>query len=127
MEEKYAGRNTEEADLIKVLLAVKASTMRDLHVASLGIIKDISNDEYSIKTFPTIKGSSDKNIVCLNCYSGTLSIGDIVLVLFTDRNTIQTLRQAKSRQKLTELTNDEELHSEKFGVIIARINFNEEE
>lgn len=127
MNEKFAGRNTEDVDLLKILLALKANTMRDLHVATLGILRNIDENEYVVRPFPNVKGAEQKNIICVNGYNNTLSIDDIVVVLFTDRNSIQALKQARNRQHITELTNDEDLHSERYGVIISKISFNEEE
>lgn len=124
IDERFAGRTTEEVDLLKVLLALKSNIMRDLHVATFGIVKTINNNEYYVKPLPTIKGADAKNLVCVNAYNGELQLEDIVLILFTDRNSIQALKQAKNKQQITELTNDEDLHSEKYGVIISKVDFN---
>lgn len=117
----YQGQSQNSGDFLKVLLALKANIMRDLKVASLAQIKSIKDDIYTVMTFPQLEKEADKNIECVSLENLSLHEQDVVLIVYTDRNFLQNLKQVKLRQKLTPLKSDIELHSDKFGVIVGRI------
>lgn len=121
MNENYAGQSVESSDIMKVLMALKLNINRDLKVASLGIVKSINNDEYFVEQFPLLENEKAKRITCYKLENLTININDAVLVLFLDRNFLQNLKQLKSGNKLSLSTNNTELHSEKFGIIIGII------
>lgn len=122
-DEKYAGTQIVSSDFLRVLLTLKKNIMRDLKVATLGIVKGVDdvNQQVTVQTFPLIENEMTKNISCVNGCPDTLQEKDIVLVLFLDRNFIQNLKQAKKNQARTELKENNDLHSEKYGIVISKI------
>lgn len=120
MAENFDGRGQSDVSLLEVLQTVKQSTMRDISVASFGIVKE-TGDYCKVQTFPTLTGEADTTTKALNCY-GALNTGDVVLVIYTDRNFIQNIAQITGGKKMTTLDNDKELHSKRFGVIVAKLS-----
>lgn len=119
-DEKFAGQSMYSSDFLKVLFALKDNIMRDLHVASFAKVTQVNNDGTClVSLFPLIKDESDKNLQVTNYSSMDINIGDIVLILFLDRNYTQNFKQVKLNQNLTPLTDNKNLHSQKYGVIIS--------
>lgn len=111
----------DENDLLTVLLTVKSNILRDLKVASLGVVKEIEDNNYIVKLFPLLQNENDKTILCFKLKDITIVKDDIVLILFTDRNFIQNLKQIKLNQTLTKLTENYDLHSHNYGIIIGKL------
>ena len=111
----------DENDLLTVLLTVKSNILRDLKVASLGVVKEIEDNNYIVKLFPLLQNENEKTILCFKLKDITIIKDDIVLILFTDRNFIQNLKQIKLNQTLTKLTENYDLHSHNYGIIIGKL------
>lgn len=122
MSQKYQGTNNTSSDFLKVLLALKKNVFKDLKVAGLAQVKSIKDDIFTVQPFPILSNELDKNIQCIAVSNLWVKEGDVVLLLYTDRNFIQNLKQVKLGQKLTPLKSDAELHSEKYGIIIALVH-----
>lgn len=134
-DDKYATASSEQGGLLDVLLALKSNIMRGLNVATFAEVQGVDevNQIVTVRPFPLIEGEKEKNIACFCCLmpqssgetvtwsSMTKSIGkkDVVLVVFLNRNSSQSFKQAKMKQKLSALKENSELHSDKFGVIIG--------
>lgn len=119
--------NQNSGDLLRILLALEKKIMRELKVASLAKVKQINNDNrVMVEKFPL---TEDESPVLNECYNNVkdLKIDDIVIVLYMDRNFIQNLNQLKNNQNLTNSNKKDELHSNKYGIIISKLNLNEEE
>lgn len=111
----------DENDLLTVLLTVKSNILRDLKVASLGVVKEIEDNNYIVKLFPLLQNENEKTILCFKLKDITIVKNDVVLILFTDRNFIQNLKQIKLNQTLTKLTENYDLHSHNYGIIIGKL------
>lgn len=111
-----------------VLMILKKVTMLDTHVGTLafvaekprwdstnncGIIKckpfplDTNQSEYAIEAYYFKESTTD-----------SLSVDDIVVILFTDRNFINNLKVVDKQPRET---NDYTTHSLKFGVVIQTL------
>ena len=135
---KYANTQSVQGGLLDVVLALKSNIMRTLKVATLAEVQSIDSKTQTVKVkpFPLIEGESEKIIECEtimtpamqdNAFTyvslaSQLNNKDVVLVVFLDRNSSQNLSQAKKKQKLSTLKENSELHSDKFGIIVALVN-----
>lgn len=119
MAEPHSGRDTNDSDLMEVLMALKANIMRDLHVGTFAIVKKV--DPVQVEFFPKIDGEEDK-LVEVECTIQEVYVNDVVYVVFADRNFLPALRRLKKGQKMTTMQNDSDLHSEKYGIAIAKLS-----
>lgn len=135
---KYANTKSVQGGLLDVMLALKSNIMKALKVATLAEVQsvDTKTQIVKVKPFPLIEGESEKIIECGTTmipalqdnsftfvnFVNKLSKKDIVLVVFLDRNSSQNLSQAKKKQKLSTLKENSELHSDKFGIVVALVN-----
>lgn len=115
-------RGISKNDDLEVLLALKRNILRDLKVASLGIVKSIKDNIIKVNLFPTYTNESEITIDCYCLKNLEVNKDNVVLVLFLDRNFIQNLNQKNNNQQLTKVDSKNiELHSLKYGVIIGII------
>lgn len=115
-------RGISKNDDLEVLLALKRNILRDLKVASLGIVKSIKDNIIKVNLFPTYTNESEITIDCYCLKNLEVNKDNVVLVLFLDRNFIQNLNQKNNNQQLTKIdSNNIELHSLKYGVVIGII------
>lgn len=136
---KYINSKTVQGGLLDVVMALKANIMKSLNVATLAEVQqiDTKTKTLKVKPIPLIEGESEKNIECFTLVAinknsdGSIeykdladyvSKRDIVLVVFLNRNSSQVLTQAKNKQKFTTLKENDELHSDKFGIVIGIVN-----
>lgn len=113
----YSGNPTDE-DLMALVNALIDNIMRNLHVATLAKVVDSAN--LLVQPFPTQNEESEKQVKCVKADGLTLTNGDIVLVIYTDRDFRQNLNQIKNRSQISKVLT-KEYHSEKFGIIINKI------
>lgn len=121
-DEKFGGLNIASADLLKVLLKLESKTMKDIHVASICKVVSVDEPTVSVKPYPLLYNESEKVIKCYYLEGLHLNVNDIVVVLYTDREYSQVLKQLKMRQEPSKLNKSSELHSEKYGIIIGLIH-----
>lgn len=115
-------RGISKNDDLEVLLALKRNILRDLKVASLGIVKSIKDNIIKVNLFPTYANESEITIDCYCLKNLEVNKDNVVLVLFLDRNFIQNLNQKNNNQQLTKVDSKNiELHSLKYGVVIGII------
>lgn len=115
-------RGISKNDDLEVLLALKRNILRDLKVASLGIVKSIKDNIIKVNLFPTYTNESEITIDCYCLKNLEVNKDNVVLVLFLDRNFIQNLNQKNNNQQLTRVDSKNiELHSLKYGVVIGII------
>lgn len=113
-------RGISKNDDLEVLLALKRNILRDLKVASLGIVKSIKDNIIKVNLFPTYTNESKITIDCYCLKNLEVNKDNVVLVLFLDRNFIQNLNQKNNSQQLTKVDSKNiELHSLKYGVVIG--------
>lgn len=119
---RQGNRGISKNDDLEVLLALKRNILRDLKVASLGIVKSIKDNIIKVNLFPTYTNESEITIDCYCLKNLKVSKDNVVLVLFLDRNFIQNLNQKNNNQQLTKIDSKNiELHSLKYGVVIGII------
>ena len=115
-------RGISKNDDLEVLLALKRNILRDLKVASLGIVKSIKDNIIKVNLFPTYTNESEITIDCYCLKNLEINKDNVVLVLFLDRNFIQNLNQKNNNQQLTKIDSKNiELHSLRYGVVIGII------
>lgn len=119
---RQGNRGISKNDDLEVLLALKRNILRDLKVASLGIVKSIKDNIIKVNLFPTYTNESEITIDCYCLKNLEVNKDNVVLVLFLDRNFIQNLNQKNNNQQLTRIDSKNiELHSLKYGVVIGII------
>jgi len=114
-------------NLLDVLLILKEKTMLDTHVATLAYLKDNVqkfNGKYglwSCNPFPLDTNQNEYSIQAYYFHEGGDSFPQegLVLIVFTDRNFINSLKSATNIPKETQ---DLTLHSIKFGIIVSLPN-----
>ena len=131
---KYAGTQSSKVELYDVLIALKANIFRTLNVTTFAEVQSIENDIVKVSPFPLVENEATKII---NCFAGQVPIwnsetsttsfvelttlltkGDIVMVGFTDRNTIQNFNQTRHGIERSTLLENNDLHSDNYGFII---------
>lgn len=114
--------NFQDSSLAKVLDALKSNIMRNTHVATLGIIKQLNNDNTAYVQFiPENKNEDSSNVICYNASPFKLTINDLVVVIFIDKDFKHVLNQYNKNMALTK-QGDDVLHSIEHGVIITKYN-----
>lgn len=118
-------KNEISSDFLQVLLALEEKTIRDIKVASLGVIENVNieNGTADVKLFPILKDESNYKIItayALNDLTDAFSQGDIVLCLFLDRNFIYNLIKYKSSKNFDDIRKIDEssFHNEKYAIMI---------
>lgn len=116
------------------------------------VIVDKLNNKVSVKPFPLLDSENQKNIECtcslyrdikkivinVPTFGGStedvsiewewksiineLEVNDIVCVVFMDRNFKQNLKQSRTNNKLSNLSDEQKYHSDSYGVIVAVMN-----
>ena len=116
---RNGNKGLNKNDDLEVLLALKRNIFRELKVASLGQVKEIG-ETYKVVLFPTYSDELEITIECFKLKNLELTTGDVVLVLFLDRNFIQNFKQIKNNQEKTKLDKKNvELHSQKYAIIVG--------
>lgn len=134
-DKKYNTVKSVQGGLYDVVIALKQNIMKSLNVATFAKVQtiDLVNQTAIVTPFPLVDGENEKNIECFATMIpkiendniswisliNNLTKGDIVIIVFTNRNSKQTLVQAKKGMKLTSLTENSNLHSDTFGIIIG--------
>lgn len=138
--EKFANTNSEQGGITELTKNLKKNVFRSLKVATLAKITELDDTNKIIKVspIPLIYKEQIKSIDCYgvkkfkddggvyNIYDN-LKLNDYVLVIFLDRNTIQNIQQIQKEQELSYRSENEDLHSDKFGIVIDLFYRKEEE
>ena len=96
---RNGNKGLNKNDDLEVLLALKRNIFRELNVASLGQVKEIG-ETYKVVLFPTYSDELELTIECFKLRDLEITTGDVVLVLFLDRNFLQNLKQIKNNHSL---------------------------
>ena len=112
----------ETGDFLSVLLSLERHIMKNLKVGSLGVIQtiDITNKKVLVELFPRSKNEDIKyiNCFCLTNNISNLAKGQIVCVLFLDKNFIKNLKQLQTGVQSNLEVDDTILHNESYGIIL---------
>jgi len=140
---KYAKNTSFQGGLTDVLVALKNNIFRNLNVATIGEVVSIntSDNTIQVKLLPQASGEISRNITCNSLsfpivktqddtetiewrsYTSILAIHDLVLVLYTNRNSSQNIKQHSMNTTYSNLSKERlELHSDKFGIVIGLIS-----
>lgn len=148
---KYANNGSFQGGLTDVIVALKNNIFRTLNVASIGEVTNVnsSSNTVEVKLLPQLSNEQSKTVTC-NCilfptsiqaevedkdgnkqtitqiqwtsYCKELATHDIVLVIYTNRSSSQNITQSNNDAKYSLLmSNNVELHSDKFGVVVGII------
>lgn len=110
------GNKNVSSDFLRVLLATKEATLRDCNVADVAQIISIRNDGYHCcKSLSTLS-----EINALKLEDLEVSVNDVVLILYTNREFRVNLRKIKNSQPMINNSNSE-LHSNAYGIIIGKV------
>lgn len=135
---KYADKSYQ-GGLAEVLIALKSNIFRNLNVATIGEVVSTNKSDKTVvvKLLPQASGEISRNITC-NClsfptkndktiewtsYADVAEMHDLVLVLYTNRNSSQNIKQHSMKTTYTTLSKEKlELHSDKFGIVVGIIS-----
>lgn len=122
---RFQNIGNHAVDFQDMMLRIKDKTSFDINVGSFGIVKEYNVDKGTAKVqfIPNLKNENPKITTCVCTIVS--EIGDMVFVIFADRNFWQNYKQHKSGQKLTPLINNEILHSETYGIVIRNFDRSE--
>jgi len=122
--DKFKGLRSEPTsdDLMDFARAIIDNVMRNLHVATLGIVTNVKTNEIYVKVIPNNENETEKEILVINGTSEELQKDDVVLVLFLDNDFRTNLEQIKANNtKNLQKNKNLEKHTEKFGIIINKL------
>lgn len=141
---KYANNSSTQGGIHDLLNSLKSNIFDNLNVATIGEVQQVNKTTgiVTCKLLPTRKEESTRNIYChtslissikedadgnktITWFSLTdyLDYKDLVLIVFTNRDSNQNIEQAmKDAQYTTINTEKIELHTDKSGVIISILN-----
>ena len=109
------GNRVPSSDFLQVLLALKGNIMRDLNVADIAIV---DKDDGPIRC--KLLNNEEIKIECEKLKGLTIAKDDLVLVLFTNSDFRNNLKQIRNNQK-PQKTSSQSLHNKNYGVIIGII------
>lgn len=121
MREDLETKISSASTLLDVLMILKQVTMLDTHVATLAFVAEKENwkDNYGTircNPFPLDTNQPEYTIEAYYFNSEShFNVGDIVVILFMDRNFINNLKVVDKKPRVTK---DLGIHSLKYGVII---------
>lgn len=116
---RYETINTEQPDLLSVLLALKENIMIELNVATIGKVRSIEGQTAKVQLYPAIKNEQPQTIYSIISSNLDVNVNDIVVVLYLDRNFISALKKLKQNQNPSSISDDVILHSKEYGIIIS--------
>lgn len=105
----------QQYDMVSLFQSAQERTMRHLNVSSLAKVKAVNGTNITAMLFPKRKGTDTIEINAYNLFNSAINVGDIILVVFTDRDFNGNL--ATIGDDYVAETGDEDLHS--FGNAIA--------
>lgn len=108
----------QQYDFIEILKSFQKKINRNLYVASLAVVNSIDNELITCTPFPVRKDDRVNTIIAYNLTQRVLNEGDKVLILFTDRDFRDTYSKVSTNENTIGETNDENLHSQSYGIII---------
>lgn len=108
-----------QTDLAQALYSLKYQILNELKVASIGIVREIQENKIKVELFPYLENEKQQFVYTETAVE--IKENDIIIVLFMDRNFIQNLSQIKNNNKTTKLKENMDLHSLKYGIIVANL------
>lgn len=108
----------QQYDLIELLKSFQKKINRNLYVATLAVVNDVNNELITCTPFPIRKDDRVNTIIAYNLTQRVVNEGDKVLILFTDRDFRDTYVSTTTNENTIGETNDENLHSQAYGIII---------
>lgn len=108
----------QQYDLVTVFQASETRLMRHLHVATMAIVTKADGDTIQCMPFPIRENTTANNIYAFNIGKVDYKVGDKVLVIFTDRDFRKNYDSATTSERSIGTTNDAQLHSIDYGVVI---------
>lgn len=122
-------------DMHDVLQALRDNVSRNISVATLATVVSVSSDgdypKCTVKPFPLTEGESRTaaNSVAINGVGNAVQPGDIVAVLYMDRDPRQGLKKALSGLAPGTVSEEsvhtmDDLHEKAYGLIIMDLTLN---
>lgn len=118
--------DNQQYDLISIFKDFQIKINRDLNVASFAIVEKVDNRSVYCKPFPIRNETSSYTIIAY-LINANLEINkdDIVLIIFTDRDYRTCLDNITQDSNYT--TDDSNLHSINYGVVLTKIENKQED
>lgn len=110
----------QQYDLVTIFQSFQTKINRDLNVATFALVESVKNDDVTCKPFP-IREKTNSYSISAFLINENIEVkkGDIVLVIFTDRDYRNCINNINDNSNYT--TDDSDLHSINYGVIISKI------
>lgn len=116
---------TLDGSLLEVFLELKRIIMKQLHVGTLALVKDVNSSTKTLKVqpFPLDNNEESKLIDCfyLKDYDEgeePFQVGGIVCILFLDKNFVNNLKTIQNGNNTIQTVNEERYHSEDYAIAI---------
>ncbi len=122
MPNNTTGNNNVSSDFMRVLMALKAHTMRAIPVADLVVVTKIDGD--NIKA--AYLANQNTFVECIALKSLQLKVGDIALCVFTKTRFRENLAKVKAGKQPQTMPDNTEIHSRNNGVIVGVVYSKEE-
>lgn len=116
--------NTDKVDssYLELLLELKRVIMKQLKVATLGIVKSIDPDKKTLKVkpFPILVDEQEKYIDC-RYFNNAPTIDSVVLILFLDRNFHNNLKRIEKGDLTIAQIDNNIFHTEDYAIAIQML------
>ena len=110
--------NSITSDFTRVLLAVKKSTLEDCNVADVYQVISENTDGTYICNYINNKNIK---IAAIPIENLNISVGDVVLIIFTNTDFRTNVNKIKAGKVTQTITENMQIHSTAFGVIVGII------
>ena len=117
----------QQYDMVSLFQSAQERTMRHLNVSSLAKVKAVNGTNITAMLFPKRKGTETIEINAYNLFNSAINAGDIILVVFTDRDFNGNLATIRQGNDYVAETGDDDLHSLNNAVAIEITPFSESE
>lgn len=117
----------QQYDMVSLFQSAQERTMRHLNVSSLAKVKAVNGTNITAMLFPKRKGTETIEINAYNLFNSAINVGDIILVVFTDRDFNGNLATIRQGNDYVAETGDDDLHSLNNAVAIEITPFSESE
>lgn len=110
-------KNQHSSDILQAFVAMSERTMEKLHVCDIGKILSIDGNYSQVQ----LVNSPQTEIKAYVPSSLQLLQNDIVLIIYTDKDTRQNLKRLNKNLEVEEVNQDSVKHSLDYGIIIMKI------
>lgn len=114
--------SNQQYDIVSLFQSAEERTMRHLHVSSLAKVKAVNGNNVVAMLFPKREGTDTIEINAYNLFNSAINVGDVILVVFTDRDFNVNLATIGQDNNSVVETGDDDLHSLSNAIAIKTTN-----